>query len=191
MEIAGATWADVIQAIVAVVGFGAVIWQIRRLKRTVQGETHGKLYTHYLEVNKLFLERPHLRPYFYEGNVLNEPDDNQPRLRQELDIMCEVVLGLLEHAVLQKINLPNDSWKNCWMTYVRDRYHKSPELTRFFDANRKWYAKALCDLIDGKSTGFDLGEISERNCYFRAPGGQQPIGTECDGSDRRLLRGLR
>lgn len=151
MGTAGVTWTDSVQAIASVVGFGVIIYQIRQLKRTVQSDTHSKLYTHYLEVNKLLLQKPHLRPYFYEGKALDESDFNQLSLRQDIDIMCEVILGLLEHAVLQRDNLPGDSWQNCWMAYVHERYDKSTELAKFFGSNRKWYAKSLCDLIDGRS----------------------------------------
>jgi hypothetical protein len=145
-------WPETIQALISIIGFVAVVCQIRRLKRTVQGETHSELYTHYLEVNKLFLEKTHLRPYFYDSKELNQ-SDKRPRLRQQLDSMCEIVLGLLEHAVLQKVNLPGDSWRNCWMTYVRERLDKSPELKNFFRANEQWYAQALRDIIHGQSTG--------------------------------------
>jgi hypothetical protein len=150
LDILGVNWADAVQAIASILGFGVLICQLQRLESTIQGETHSKLYTHYLEVNKLFLDKPYLHPYFYEGKVLNKSDCNQTNLRQELDMMCEVVLGLLEHAVLQKENLPDESWRTCWVTYVRDRYDKSIELAKFFRTNRKLYAKPLCDLIDDK-----------------------------------------
>ena len=148
MTTADVTWADALQAIASVIGFLIVIYQIRELRRVVQSDTHSKLYAHYLEVNKLLLQNSHLRPYFYDRKILEESDLNQPNLRQDVDMMCEVVLGLLEHAVLQKTNLPDDSWQNCWMVYVYERYQKSPELAKFFSANRKWYARSLCDLLE-------------------------------------------
>jgi hypothetical protein len=146
------TWADAVQAIASVVGFGIVIYQVWQLKRTVQSDTHSKLYAHYLEVNKLLLQNSYLRPYFYESKILDESDLNHPNIRRDVDMMCEVVLGLLEHAVLQKPNLPDDSWKNCWMAYVYERYQKSPELARFFSGNRELYAKCLQDVLGDRLT---------------------------------------
>jgi hypothetical protein len=130
-------------AITSIVGFILLIYQIHRLHLTVQGETHSKLYTHYLEVTKLLLQKPRLRPYFYDGKPLDPSLAPDADLRIEVETMCEVFLGLLEHAVLQQGNLPGDSWNNCWRAYVRERFSSSPELARFFHANEKWYAEAL------------------------------------------------
>jgi hypothetical protein len=141
------SWTSDVQAIASIIGFVVVIYQIWRLKLTIQGDTHSKLYTHYLEVTKLLLQKPELRPYFYEGKTLDAKLPADAELRQQVEMMSEVFLGLLEHAVLQRKNLPGDSWNNCWKAYVRERYTTSPELARFFRANQKWYAKALCEAL--------------------------------------------
>jgi hypothetical protein len=145
----GVKWTDAVQAIVSVVGFIVIIIQLRQLKLSLQSDTHSKLYTHYLEMIKLFLEKPELRPYFYEGKAIQQSVPNHARTRQEqeVEVMCEIMLSVFEHAVMQEKNLPKDSRDNCWEAYVRERYNGSPELKRFFEANRTWYAKALSDLL--------------------------------------------
>jgi hypothetical protein len=158
MEIAGVTWAAAAQALASVVGFSLIIYQIWRLKRTVQGDTQSKLYAHYLEVNKLLLQKPFLRPYFYEGKVWDESGDHPPNLRQDLEIMCEVILGLCEHAVLQYQRLPPDAWNNCWRAYIRGRYAQSPVLRQFFETNQIWYVQALGDYLAGPASGYSLGQ---------------------------------
>ncbi len=89
------------------------------IQRAIQSDTHSKLYTHYLEVTKLLLQKPQLRPYFYGGKVLDKSVPDQADIRQEIEVMCEVFLSLFEHAVVQKNNLPGDSWQNCWRAYVK------------------------------------------------------------------------
>jgi hypothetical protein len=148
MQTSPVPWTSDVQAIASVVGFVVIIYQIRQLKRAVQSDTHSKLYSHYLEVTKLWLQKPQLRPYFYEGKTLDESAPNYQDMRREIDVMCEVILGLLEHAVLQKTNLPGDSWKNCWKAYAEERYTCSPDLSKFFSVNRNWYAKALRDQFE-------------------------------------------
>jgi hypothetical protein len=145
---AGVTWTDDVQAIVSIVGFIVIIIQLRQVKRSLQSDAHSKLYTHYLEMTKVFLQKPQLRAYFYEGKTLDQSTPHHGGLRQEIDLMCEINLSLFEHAVVQKHNLPGDSWDNCWKAYVQERYRSSPELKRFFAANRSWYAQALCDLLE-------------------------------------------
>ena len=153
MDIAGEKWTDVLPAIISTVGFGLVIYQIWRLKLSVQGETHSRLYNHYLEINKLLLAKPNLRPYFYENKVFGrgESGTEEAQLRGEVEMMCELIAGLLEHAVLQKNKLPPDSWENCWKAYTYERFEKSGELERFFAENQKWYAKVFCDLVNERS----------------------------------------
>ena len=147
MQIAGVTWTADVQAIASIVGFVVIIYQIRQLQRAIQSDTHNKLYTHYLEVTKLLLQKPQLRPYFYGGKVLDKTVPDQADIRQEIEVMCEVFLSLFEHAVVQKNNLPGDSWQNCWKAYVLERYKNSPVLVTFFTANQAWYAKTLLDLL--------------------------------------------
>ena len=149
MQIAGAKWTEVLQATIAIIGFVLVIHQVWRLKRTVQGQTNTSLYGHYLKVNELLLQNPHLRPYFYEDKLLDESagDPKDAHLRGEVEMMCEVIAGLLEHAVVQKDNLPADSWENCWKAYTHERFQRSGELRQYFKANQTWYAKSFCDVV--------------------------------------------
>src|SRR5712691_11830474 len=102
MQTAGVTWTADVQAIASIIAFVVVIYQIRQLQRTIRSDTHSKLYSHYLEVTKLLLQKPQLRPYFYGGKVLDNSVPDQADIRQEIEVMCEVFLGLLEHAVVQK-----------------------------------------------------------------------------------------
>jgi hypothetical protein len=88
-----------------------------------------------------------LRPYFYDNEVF-EPDSDNAYLREEIDLMSEAILSLIEHAVLQRINLPKDSWAHCWRQYARDRIEKSVETRKFFELNKEWYADALREMVD-------------------------------------------
>ena len=91
---------------------------------------------------------PELRAYFYgksENSVLKEPD-NVTRL--QLDAVCELVTGLLEHATIQRDNLPPTSWKLCWSPYIKHMYESSAQLCEFFRKNRHIYTKAFRDEVE-------------------------------------------
>jgi hypothetical protein len=139
-----ATYAPLVQAAVSLVGFGFVLWQLIELRHNVQGATQDRLYAHYGEICKLFLEKPHLRPYFYdnEAKPVTCPVD-RPSLNDEIDGMSEMILGLIEHAIVQHGNLPTDSWSNCWLPYAIERVKKSQTIREFYQKNKLWYARAL------------------------------------------------
>ncbi len=147
-------WTDV-EAIIPIVGFSFqvlalafVFFQLRQLKQSIQGETHSKLYDHYLRVTELLWREKHLRPYFYSAKLLEEsaPDG----LRAEVDMMSEVIAGLLEHAAVQEKNLPKDSWEACWRAFTYERLAKSKELQNYFYENQEWYAQAFCKVVGAK-----------------------------------------
>ena len=59
-----------------------------------------------------------------------------------------MILGLIEHTVVQHVNLPSDSWEHCWSPYAYERVRKSPIIRKFYKENQKWYAGALRKQID-------------------------------------------
>ena len=126
---------DIAQVLISVIGFVFVIYQVVHLIRSIQGVTQDRLYAHYTEICKIFLEKPHLRPYFYEKKVCAETEACDAKLQAEIEAMSEVILGLIEHSVLQRNNLPDDAWKNCWEPYARERIKKSIEIKKFFAPN--------------------------------------------------------
>jgi hypothetical protein len=142
------TWAAAIQAGAAVAGFAFIGYQILQLIRNIRGATQDRLYAHYTEICKLFMQKPYLRPYFYENKVLMEGNPDYPHMREEIDVMSEAILGLIEHSTLQQNNLPRDAWKHCWLPYANERLKKSKEIMKFFSPNQTWYTQALRDVID-------------------------------------------
>jgi hypothetical protein len=129
----------VIQAAAAFLGLIFAITQLR-------GATQDRLYTHYTEICKLFMQNPDLRPYFYE-NEADRPRQTEEEYKQTLPkigFMCEAILGLVEHAVLQKRNMPGDAWNHCWRPYALERLKQSKALQEFFKPNSPWYSQRMC-----------------------------------------------
>jgi len=91
--------------------------------------------------------KPHLYSYFYNAKAYSKLDDNRENLREEIDIMSEAIFGIIEHACLQKQNLPHDSWNNCWQPYAHERMRKSAEMEKFIDPNQAWYTDSLRKVV--------------------------------------------
>jgi hypothetical protein len=132
--------AAVVQAALSLV----LIFQLFFLRRTVQGTTQDNLYAHYTHVCELFLDKPYLRPYFYsnEPKPISCPAD-RPSLNDEIDGASEMILGLIEHAIVQRRNLPRASWSACWEPYAIERVGKSRTIQKFYEDNKGWYANEL------------------------------------------------
>jgi hypothetical protein len=143
--------AELGQLTVSIVGLLVIVLQIQHVLRSIHGTTQDSMYAHYTEVGKLLLSRPELRPYFYERKKLVAEDDK--KLRDEIDLMSEAILGLIEHAAVQEDNLPDNAWRECWWRYAKERLEKGTELRRFFDENKEWYTADMGEvvrLIDAK-----------------------------------------
>src|SRR5262245_52358913 len=94
--------AQIAVAAFSLVGFGFVWLQLRDLRRNVQGATQDQLYAHYMEVCKLFIDKPYLRPYFYENEPRPiSPPADRASLGSEIDAASEAILGIIEHAIVQ------------------------------------------------------------------------------------------
>lgn len=146
MLIGNVTWAAALQAIVSTMGFMFVAYQIWAVRRTLRSNTHDRLYVQYLKILDAILQRPRLYPYFYESAKLAR--DADPALRAEVQILCEQFCVLFEHADIEKGNLLDDNWAECWQPYIVERFSKGPELARFFEENRSWYTTSIQALYD-------------------------------------------
>jgi hypothetical protein len=166
-------WAGWGQVAIGLAGFALVCYQLVQLKRAVHGDTQSKLYEHYLRVNELLLERPELRPFFYDCTPFDEnefasrrpPGAHREVTQNDIDMMCETILGLLEHATLQRPNLPRGSWRTCWAAYTRVRFEQSPALAGFFLKNKHWYATELCAVVQSQGAFGPTG--SAQLCRYR------------------------
>jgi hypothetical protein len=143
-------WTDVAQLVATVIGFVFVVFQLRELQRATQGDTHADLYGQYMEMGKLFLRKPHLRPYFYDSAEIDVTAPNSARIKQEVAMMCELITTLLEHAALQRPNLPGESWEECWRAYTYARFDSSSVLREWWLCNQAVYADSFRKVVNGR-----------------------------------------
>jgi hypothetical protein len=144
------TLAAAIQAAASFVGFFIVIFQLFHLRRNLLGATQDKLYDHYTDVCKLFMQYPELRPYFYppesDAGATAAPERSEnfkEELAPRIALMCELILGLIEHAALQKKNVPRDIWESYWRPYAIERLKAAKALRKFYESNSHWYSIAM------------------------------------------------
>lgn len=134
-------WTDVVQALVGLCGLPLVLYQLRELQRSIQGQTISDLYEQYHQVVGAVLERPTLRPYFYENKALDS--SISPALQADVESMCELIAAVLEHAHFQGKDVGTTRWKQCWGPYIEERLEKSSVLKDYIRRNKHWYSEEL------------------------------------------------
>lgn len=143
------TWADKTQAIaaviacfIAIIGFIFLYWQISQVERAISGDTNASLFEQNFEMMKLFVEKPCVRPYFYDGKPLAKGDSNKDLVLAAAGIMA----SFFEHVALQKGNLSKDAWDG-WVMHIKDMCKTSPALVNYYKEHTKWYSNKILSLI--------------------------------------------
>jgi hypothetical protein len=69
----------------------------------------------------------------------------------DVDMICEMLCGLFEHAFLERRHMPRYSWDECWSPYIEVRFLQSPQLRDYFVKcdEAGFYVKEFRDLVSG------------------------------------------
>jgi hypothetical protein len=147
-------WTDKIQAIcslltfiVTVSGFIFVYIQINQAKHALRGSTHAAIYAQVQTIDQLFVEKPHLRKFFY-GDY-DFPKDATEKDKEAVLSVADMMEDFFEHVTQQKENLPANKWP-AWVKYMRSVYSTSPVMRRHLKENADWYDPDYVGLITGK-----------------------------------------
>lgn len=130
----GADWqaisalAELLGALLVLVGFGFVVRQLR--SNSVQ-----QLYCRMYEIHRLFIEKPYLRPYFYENW---DVPDRASWLAVEVDATSEMLADFFQQVFLELDLLPRSAASG-WRIYMKDTLDHSQVLQRYVNAHRDWY----------------------------------------------------
>lgn len=138
--LADVSWPAVVQAVasvaavvVAVFGFIFLWSQIQGVKRTIQCEASGKVYAEDFDILVIFVDKPHLRPYFYK-NV--EVGIDSPDI-EAVETIAELFCCHFEQVMLQLDNLPSQI-RQSWIGYGRYIYRSSPAIRdTYFEFRRQ------------------------------------------------------
>jgi len=146
------SWTDaaqIVQAIVQIIGIPFVAYQVLELKKSLYSNTHSNIYTRYADTIRSLLDKPQLYPYFRENGRLESsgPAPELAMMRAEVQSLCELTTSLFEHATLERHNMPSTSWQDCWLPYIRASYEQSVEMRIFFETHQDFYIPEFCRLI--------------------------------------------
>src|SRR5215210_8460247 len=102
------SWTDQVQAVasmagvvIAVAGFFFISYQIKQIKQTSRASAHTTIFYHSLELTRLMLDHPEVRPYLYDRKVLLGEESHY----NQVILACEMFGDFYEHVSWQRENL--------------------------------------------------------------------------------------
>ena len=116
-------------------GFLIIIYQLTHLDKSLKSSARGSIYDMASRIKEVFLERPHLRKYFFEGVEISPGDQHYDEVMAVADYYCLY----LEQITTQKNNI-DKSEQESWIKYAHDVYHGSPALQSYLEGKRDWYS---------------------------------------------------
>jgi hypothetical protein len=97
-----------------------------------------------LQINRLFIDRPLLRPYFYGEQELT---DESPEERERVEATAELFINFTDNVLTQMPLLPSNLAEP-WRTYFGSVTTSSPVLREFWQRRREWYSEEMRALLD-------------------------------------------
>jgi hypothetical protein len=149
-----------LSAALAVALFGNVVFIVSvillglQLREMAKQSSHGVRATlasvyqamndNMLQINRLFIDRPLLRPYFYGEQELT---DESPEERERVEATAELFTNFIDNVLTQLPLLPSNLAEP-WRTYFTSVTTSSPVLREFWERRREWYSEEMRALLD-------------------------------------------
>ena len=112
----------------------------------MQASIYATIANQTLELDKIFIEKPELRPFFYDGVDIKENEKNY----NQVMAIAEYHLDFFDSTMTQLGYIPEeqDSKENkeTWNHYFADGFAKSPALCKRIRSNSNWYMRPLVQI---------------------------------------------
>lgn len=121
----------------------SVTHQAKLIANSLRGNLQDSMRESMMEINKLFLARPLLRPYFYENKVFVPDPQNvaDTELYYELSSIADCFLDIFESVKLSIEEFPDKvpDYLRAWENYIRSVFETSPFLGNHLRKHPEWY----------------------------------------------------
>lgn len=131
---------DVIQIIISIVGFGAIIVslffteqgliltnkQIQANTTSLDLTINQNIMSHALDVDKLFIDSPDLRPYFFEGTAVPSSNKNFNKAKAIADYQIDFFATFFDQTGNWQVFQRDLEAQNAWDSYMDNSFQQSP-----------------------------------------------------------------
>ena len=148
---------DIVQVAIAILGFVGVIVsllylatqtkevtrQSKSLEESIRVQVYQGLSSDMLGIDRVFIEHPELRPYFYEGKELSQ---DSPIYNMALSA-AEMKLDFYDTVLIQMTHFAQSLADN-WKDGVRYAFALSPIMRTMLVTHKSWYTDELVELAE-------------------------------------------
>jgi hypothetical protein len=118
--------------------------QVRNGARATLASVYQAMNDSMLQINRIFIDRPSLRPYFYGEQELT---DESPEERERIEATAELFINFTDNVLTQMPLLPRNLAEP-WRTYFAGVTTSSPVLRDFWKRRRETYSEEMRALMD-------------------------------------------
>ena len=117
--------------------------QSEKMAKSVRANVTNSTVTHVTRLDEIFIERPYLTPYFYEG----KPVDAKDKKHLEVYATAVMMLDVFDVVGNQTRHYP-EFWDEpgAWDEWVIDVFANSPVLRDTLDKHKNWYGEKMKEL---------------------------------------------
>lgn len=123
---------QLINTIIAVLGFAAVIISLARVQKSYKASSVGKLYDELHQIHNTFITYPEYRPIFYNNAGVDILKTEKERLRARA--IAELFFDVFEHTYELASEL-NKKQRAMWRRYVKDMCQSSHYIVDYLEEN--------------------------------------------------------
>lgn len=125
------------------VTFVVFVVQAQSMTRSTRASVYQTVAEQMMSIDRLFVEHPELRPYFYGS----KPSPSEELDRERVAATCELFLDFMDNVVGQTRHIP-EYLTGPWQEYFQSIASTSPSLREFWRTNRDWYDDNMRRLLD-------------------------------------------
>lgn len=118
--------------------------QSRHMSRGTSASVYQTIADQMMSIDRLFVDHPELRQYFYDGVLPPREGLEAARVRAATELMVD----FMDNVVSQSRHLP-EYLCGPWRDYFRDLASTSPGLRQFWREHRDWYDEHMQKILDG------------------------------------------
>jgi len=115
--------------------------QTKLSRNAVTAQTWQGLTQKGSEISKVFIDYPHLRPYFYESKPISTNDANYNAVMSVAELYLDFIDSLADDYVYDLPGMePNGKYRVLWDRYFKDTFASSPALCACAKEKQSWYS---------------------------------------------------
>lgn len=143
------TVATILGIIVLVYQTNLLLYQTDKASEALESSAYQSISSQLLDLDKLFIEKPELRPYFFSGTDLTDADPEYTKIYTQAISVADLQLDYFDSFWTQadhidELRKDSSSWR-AWDKYIRDSFANSPIMCRRLSEVQSWYE---CDFTD-------------------------------------------